>query len=692
MLIIGIAMIAFVLTDLISTRTSLFGGSENTVAVIKGEKIDYTDFNGRYETMINNLQINNPGVEINEEMREAYREQAWNELIQEKIIKKEHELLGLNISGKEFADITVGENTHPRVKQAFTDQKTGIFDKNRFIKFIQEDMEADEELKFKWVNFFEIPIREEVVGQKYASLLRNAIYVNKLDAQADNDEGVNGISVSMVGLQYASIADKSIKYDDGDLKEYLNKNRDKYKQDASADIDFVLFNVFPSQKDSNEVARWAQSSMEKFKKAENDSAFVDIMGSESFFDPEFKSRGSFPQEVDATLFASDSGTVIGPVYNAGKWSLYKVSAIANDSVFAMKASHILIPVMGTTLADTVAAQTKARTLLAEIKSGSKTFEEEAARNFDGTGTANGDLGWIKENSVNRPESFIKSLMTHAKGDMYIHTDGSGVHIVKVTEGKTKKTIQVAILERTIEAGSETDKEAYRLAGEIASEALQNDNFDALLTKKGYSKRVADKIKESDKGIPGLKNATPLIRWIFDENTKKGSVSEVLEIDGKYIVAKCRAKRKEGVPEVDDIRETLVAEVIKEKKAAMLTEKVEKALKSAKTMDALARALNVNVQDIPNQTFASGYVPSAGNDPKLVGYMFAQPEKKMSKPIIGETGVYVVTINGKVPGAGVPNLADRQRQMTDELRSRAEPQILDALKVGAKIKDYRYKFF
>jgi peptidyl-prolyl cis-trans isomerase D len=692
LLIIGIAMISFVLTDLISTRSSLFGGNDNTVAEIRGEKIDYTDLNNRYEAMVNNLKINNPDIELNEEMREAYREQSWNELIQEKIIKREHEKLGLSISGREFADITVGENTHPRVKQAFADQQTQVFDKNRFIKFIQEDIEADEELKYKWLTFFETPIKDEEIGKKYAALLRNALYVNVLDADVLLAENNNPIGASMVGVPYTTISDSAVKYDDSDLKAYLKKNKDKYKQDASADIDFVLFNVVPSVKDSVDVKKWAESSLEKFKKATNDSSFVEIMGSESFFDNTFKNRGSFPAEVDGILFNSDSGTVIGPIYNNGRWALYKVSAISYDSLFSMQASHIMVPVLGNTAADTIGAIGRANTLMAEIKSGAKSFEDEASKNFDATGAAKGDMGWIREGATNYPEKFVKELMRRNQGDMYVSADASGVHIVKVTGGKSKKTIKVAVLDRTIQAGNETDKEAYRLAGELASEANNNDDFEKICNKKGYSMRVADKITEKDKNVPGIKNATPIIRWIYSPETKKGTVSEVLEVDGKYLVAKCRTKRKEGVPSIDDVREALTAEVIRTKKAELITEKFEKALKSAKNMDALAKAMNTNVQDIPNQTFASTYIPFAGNDAKLLGYMFALPEKKMSKVIDGEQGVYVLMVNGQVAPPVVEKPEGRQRAMLEEYKSRAEGQILEALKAGANIKDYRYKYF
>jgi peptidyl-prolyl cis-trans isomerase D len=689
LLVIGVAMIAFVLTDLISTRTSIFGGNENVVAEISGEKIDYNDLNGRYETMVNNLKINNPDMEVNEEMREAYREQAWNELIQEKIIKKEHNKIGLVVSGAEMVDITVGDNTHPRVKQAFADQNSQVFDKNRFIKFIQEDIEADEELKYKWLTFFETPIKDEIVGQKYATLLKSAVFINKLDAEVNFVENNHAISAQMVSIPFSTISDSAVVYDDSDLKSYLNKNKDKYKQEASADLDFVLFNVTPSAKDSQEVKNWAMTNMEKFKIVKNDSTYVDISGSETFFDNTYKNRGSFPAEVENFLFSVDSGTVVGPYYNNGKWTVYKLSGISYDTVNSMSASHILIMIEA---GDSNAALAKARATMAEIKAGTKDFATEAANNFDGSGTNGGSVGWIKEGNYNLGEKFTKEIFRHNLGDMYVMLDERGVHIVKITGGKSRKTIKVAELTRTIEAGTETDKEAYQKAGEFASAAANNKDFDKLITDKGYIKRVADKIQEKDKTIPGLSSASSVIRWVYNPETEKDAISEVMEVDGKYLVAKLKLKRKEGTATIEDVKDQLVVEVVKEKKAEKITANFEKAMTSAKSMDALAKALNTNVQDIPNQSFGGGYVPFAGNDLKLLGTMFGLKEKKMSPIVTGDQGIYVVEVTGKVQSPELPNVKETQRAMLDEVKTRAEGQILEALKSGANIKDFRYKYF
>jgi peptidyl-prolyl cis-trans isomerase D len=692
LLLIGAAMVAFVLTDLISSRNSIFGNVDNTIGEIRGEKIDYNIFEQNYNELLKQMKIGNPEAEITEEIRESYREQAWNMIIQEKIIKKEHDVLGITVSGKELADITVGANVHQRIQQAFTNQETQLFDRARLVKFIQEDIEADEEMKYKWINFFELPLKEELMGQKYSVLIKSAIYVNKLDAIVEDEENTKALSGQVAGLQYNTLSDSAVKYDDRDLKSYFNKNKDEFKHEASSDIEFVLFDVIPTRKDTLDAQRWTQDNIEKLKNAKDDSVFVDIMGSETPFDPSFKARGNFPEEVDDLIFVSDSGTIIGPNYKDGVFTTYKVSKVSSDSFFSIRASHILTFAKGGTTADTLNAENEARKVLAEIRSGKKTFEEIARNNIDPTASKGGDLGWLREKDDKMPEKFMSELLRHNMGDYFVVSTSLGTHLVKVTANKSKRTAQVAIMTKTIEASSETDKEAYRKAGELASLAQQEKDFEKLAESKKYAKNVAEKIKEKDRNIPGVKNAAPIIRWLFDEETKKGSVSEVLEVDNKYVVVKCSAKRKEGYPKLEEVKDQIIQSVIKEKKGVILEEKVKKALAKSKTMADLAAALNTDLQEIPNQNFKNNYVPSVGNDSKVLATIFAVKHKQFSPAIISDNGVFVVWVHGEIaaqnPNMDIPGL---QRSLMENYKSRMEGQVLEALKATGKIKDYRYKY-
>ena len=145
LLVIGAAMLAFVLTDFVSSGTSIFGSSENNVGSIAGQPITYEEFNGKFEELKNQVLQNNPGFVMDEATSAQYRDEAWKQLIEAKTIKPEHEKLGLSISAAELEDLTIGDNTHAQIRQSFTDPNTGFIDKNRLVRFLIEDINANPE-------------------------------------------------------------------------------------------------------------------------------------------------------------------------------------------------------------------------------------------------------------------------------------------------------------------------------------------------------------------------------------------------------------------------------------------------------------------------------------------------------------------------------------------------------------------
>ena len=147
------SLLLFVISDLIkSDRGGIFGGDGLNVGEIRGEKVSYEEFNTRLNTLLAQLEQNNPGVKIDETIRSQYSEQTWNSFLQDKIFAVEYEKLGVKVSGEELADMTIGEHPDEQVVRAFT-QQGGQFDKNRLIKFLQEDIESDEMKKASWLQF-----------------------------------------------------------------------------------------------------------------------------------------------------------------------------------------------------------------------------------------------------------------------------------------------------------------------------------------------------------------------------------------------------------------------------------------------------------------------------------------------------------------------------------------------------------
>ena len=190
LLVIGAAMLAFVLTDFVSSGTSIFGSTENNVGSIAGQPITYEEFNGKFEELKNQVLQNNPGFVMDEATSIQYRDEAWKQMIEARTVKPQYEKLGLSVSAAELEDLTIGDNSHSLIRQSFTDPKTGVFDKNRLVRFLKEDINANPEALKNWKTFQD-QFTASLVAQKYSSLISSSFYATDLEARTRAKMNVN---------------------------------------------------------------------------------------------------------------------------------------------------------------------------------------------------------------------------------------------------------------------------------------------------------------------------------------------------------------------------------------------------------------------------------------------------------------------------------------------------------------------
>jgi peptidyl-prolyl cis-trans isomerase D len=67
-----------------------------------------------------------------------------------------------------------------------------------------------------------------------------------------------------------------------------------------------------------------------------------------------------------------------------------------------------------------------------------------------------------------------------------------------------------------------------------------------------------------------------------------------------------------------------------------------------------------------------------------------PPGKISKPITGQQGVYVVVVNNFISPAPLTNAVREKEQIAQGILQRAQGQLFEALKDKANVKDYRAK--
>jgi peptidyl-prolyl cis-trans isomerase D len=687
-LVIGAAMLAFVLTDLVSSGSSIFGSTENSVGSINGNPVSYEEFNSTYEGMKQQLVQNNPGITIDETIAEQYRTQAWNSLIQAKTIEPQYEQLGITVSPAELEDLTVGANTHPQIQQSFRDPKSNQFDKQRLIQFLKQDINDNPQARESWTSFQE-QFTTGLIAEKYQNLVSSSFYTTNLDARNRGKEMDQTVNASIVSIPYAQLSDSNISVSNSEILAYAKKYKSKYVQQASRDIEYIKLDVVPSSKDSVGMMEWAGETLEKFSNTKNDSAFVSIMGSETPFNSAFQIRGSFSPEIENSVFEAEAGKVVGPFQQNGVYSVFKVLDFGRDSLRSVKGSHILFAVAGT---DTAKAEKEAREVLAKIKSGTTTFATQASsRNFDATRATGGDMGWVREESRAYSKRLINRLMTSGQGNFVIVRSSRGVHLAKATSAVSRKTVKVAIVNQSIFPSTATDGAFYKKAGEFLGKATGDQSFEEVAESMGLGKRVANKISEKNRSIPNINESDKIAEWLFNSSTEEGSVSGVIDVDGSLVVAKVSKVREEGLPSAEDLRGEIELILKNQKKAEILLPKMKSALLTAKTAEELSKALDAVVTPVPAASFNTGSLPNIGQDYKIIGSILGTPVGKHSNVIEGTTGVAVVFVNN-ANEYNTNNMDALKNQIKQESEQNTQGGIEAALIEKAEVKDQRYKFY
>jgi peptidyl-prolyl cis-trans isomerase D len=691
--VIMVALLAFLLSDAISSKYT-FGGSSNDVGEIDGKDITYNEFDQKVKYNEGIYQMNQETQNIDENTRQMINDQTWNEMIQQLVIDKEFNKLGLEVTNREIQDFTLGERTHPQILKYFSDPATNTFNRSQLINYLKnKDRDETRKMAFQWANF-EKGLVADRLNQKYTALVKNGLYVTSLEGKEKFLAKNKTADVKFVGLNYGTVPDSTIELSDSELKDYLKRNFEKYKaKEAGRGMEYVVFDIIPTTADSEATAQWGSEQRTLFTEATNDSLYVSVNNSETKFDTTYHHRGFIGQnpELDDSLFEGPVGTVVGPYFENGRYKLAKVLDVKNDTMVDLRASHILIKIKGPTKEDTLAAKNKANDLLAQIKRGAS-FEELARTNGeDASAAVGGDLGWFFETGKMIPD-FADAVKKANKGSVFVLKTQFGFHVIKVTENPSNKMVKVAVLDKEIEAGKNTLDSTSKSAYAFASANRTDKEFQEAVVNQKLTKRTIKSVLESEKQVPGLDKPKPLLRWAFEEGRKKGDVSDPIELDDKYVVAVITSVTEKDEADLESVRTEVEAEARKEKKGEMLTEKIEAAMKEAKTPEELAIKLATVVQSSPTQNFDDANIPYIGMDYKILGTIFGTPENTFSKPVAGENGVYVVWVNKFNTPVLPKEYKALQAELLEPLKARADYESYNALKEIAKIEDRRFKVY
>jgi peptidyl-prolyl cis-trans isomerase D len=688
--VIGLSLFLFVVSDFFGNGSGQRSQAKKyyEIGQIGDESVSYQDFQLKVENLLEIYKLSG-NTNIDESTTESIREQTWQQLIREKILDNQYKKLGIAVSTEEVDELVLGNNPHPVVLQLFTDQQTGVYNKSFLVNFLKQT-EVDETYKKYWL-FFENQIVDDRMSTKYNSLVAKGLYVTSRQAEFDRSLAATTVDFSYIVKNYSAVSDSLVRITDADLESYYSKHKETFKKSPLRDIEYVTYDIVPSEDDIRQAEEWINKTKAEFAEAPDPVQFINLTSDSrhvGFFTP----LSEIPASLTEFVKKEDLTSIFGPYSEEGTLKVAKLLSVA-DRPDSVHVRHILLAAGQTRSMQE--AKEQADSLINLIKSGTS-FATIAITNSDDQGSAQlgGDLGWFPEGRMVVP--FSNACFSGKKGDISPVETTFGIHIIEILDqSKKSRKYNIGIVDRKIIAGSVTNQRVYSEASQFAGTNNTYDKFNQAITAAKLTKRVANDITPSQKTLPGLDNPRNLIIALF--LGEKGNIvldnndQAVFEVGDKYVVAYCTRVQEEGIAPMKDVENDIRFLVTKDKKAEIIETEFEKNNQAGKSLDDLARSMGLTVQEATQVNFRSYTIPGAGSEPALISAASASKQGVVSGPVKGENGVYMLAVNNAAP-ASEEDLTLLKERLMSTYQMRGSYEAYEALRKAANIVDKRYKFY
>ena len=328
-IIIGLALLAFVLGDLMKSTGSR---RATDLAVVNGEKISYQDFDAKVSQVVNYQKSLKGNLTRDDEFN--IRTSVLNEMIQDLIMKKEYKSLGLTVSDDELMDLITGENPHTYIVRNFTNAQ-GEFDREQLLYAINNFYSMPVEFQEWWLNLENV-ISEERISEKYQSLLSHCYYLPHKFADRYNDNKNLKRSAEVYAVRYTTIADSTVVLTEKDMRDYYNKYYKKYPTDEMRGIDYVVFEVKPSEADRQDAKKYIADLQEEFATTTNLKDFVNLQSdTDAPFDSTWVMASTLPVALEEAVANNEVGYVFGPYENNDAFNAARIlgKEMRNDTLW-----------------------------------------------------------------------------------------------------------------------------------------------------------------------------------------------------------------------------------------------------------------------------------------------------------------------------------------------------------------------
>lgn len=697
--IIGLGLFAFIAEEGFRSCEASRNDRRQQIGEVLGEKVSVQDFQKLIDEYSEVIKMQQGVNNLNEMQLNQVKDMVWQTYIQTKVVENEANKLGLTVTDAELQNI-LNEGTNPMLMQTpFVNQQTGRFDANSLKKFLADyktQQTANPQLAeqyqalYKYWTFIEKTLRQQLLAQKYQSLLASCILSNPVEAKMAYKETNEESQIELATFPYSSIEDSKVKISDADLKAKYEEVKGRFKQYVeSRDIKYVTVQVAPSandraalQKSFTKYTADLAAAADPANAVRKSTSLVNYLGLPV-------AKTAYASDIADRLDSMAVGQTFGP-FESQMDNTLNVIKLVSKQLLPDSVQYRQIQVMGATADE---AQKRADSIYTALNGGADF--ELLAKKYGQTG----EKTWLTTAQYQQAPSmdadtktYINTLNNLGVSETRNMKLGQGNVIIQVVDRRAMiNKYTAAVIKKTIDFSKETYSTAYNKFSSFVSANQTPDKIAKNAKGSGYTVQEAKDITTSTHTLVGINDTRDALKWLFE--AKEGEISPMYECgnNDQLLLVVLDKIHPKGYRSYDDpqVKEMLKAEVMRDKKAEQLMAKA----KDVKSVSA-AKAKGATVAPVNQVTFSAPvFVMSTGaSEPALSGAVAATAKGQFSaKPVKGNAGVYVFQVTNRTTRPGkfeAKAEEDKARQKALQFAG----NFMNELVIKAGVVDDRYLFF
>lgn len=694
-IVIGVALLAFVLGDLFTSGSTLFGKAQDKAFVVNGEVISTKEYADKITEFEEFQKMVSGQSSLDENTSSQIREAVYQQMVRQRLLNNQTKKLGLIVTKEEINDLVHGETISPVLQQLpfFVDPQTGVFNRNALIEFINtinmpnpgpQEQAMVNQYKTLWL-FIEDMISTQRLEEKYISLLSNSVITNDLEAKSAFEMSQKNADIEYAMQSYFTMPDSVVTVTDKEIKAFYDKHKQSFRMEAPlVKLSYFTKEVLPSSEDFAEVEATSRTAFNELAATTNPATVVADYSQVPYRDAFVSELVLTPDQVEFARSAAIS-EMYGPKREGNSFQIIKLidKTVAPDSVHLRMMS---IPDASMVGRDSVVTNF-VDSIYGQLQGGASFADVANSLNPSSNG---GDVGWAREIDLVSLGAEMINAAFNAPVGQPVKLTVPGQQLIIQVEERTRPVnkYKLALIDMPVVASEKTSNNIDNELNQFVATPDVGEKFSEQAAEKGYMVLPNITVSANDFTLNQIPGTRQVITWAANEK-KTGSVKK-FDLTNLRVIARVDQVIPSGTTPLSEVSSNIRMQLTNDKKAEKMIADLT-ALKLT-SIDAYATAMNTVSDTVRFVNFNTQNITGLGYEPVLNAVSAFAPLNSVVGPMKGNMGVLVTKVTNRTEGTENYDAEAQKKSMLNNNAYRLQMQSVEVLKVKLGVEDNRYRFF